>query len=167
MTPELAQKLERFLPIRVVVRIEDGAIEGRVEHSFSMGWERKCINIFWSGNAYSMLGEHKLDGVSWAEQNVNSYNPKEFVIDPLAEDSPVEIDWESWLSATTKFDKRNAPFKVKPGGAYQLRALAAERELEEIKPQLKIAREQRDAAEDKLDKIEAMLHPQTNTNEEE
>lgn len=166
MNPDTLQKLERFLPIRVVVRVEDNHVEGLVENSFSMGWERRNINIFWSGQAYSMLGEHKLDAISWADNNVNKNKHNEFVIDPLSEDSPIDVDWERWLSATTKYDKRNAPFKVKPGGAYQLRAMAAERELAEVKPLLKTVCQQRDEAEEKLEHIESLLHPTTHTEED-
>ena len=113
------EKLIRFMPIRVVLRRHaDGEIEGLVENSFSMDWSKQRVNIFWSGKAYSMLGEHMLDGVESAEYNCKKtepdlFTPEEFVVDPLAEDSPIEIDWEAWLNATDKFTKRNAPFKVK------------------------------------------------------
>lgn len=165
MSPGLMEKLERLLPIRVVARIEDGRIEGRVENSFSMDWEKSRINIFWSGKAYSMLGEHNLDGVSWAKSNVNQFKYTEFVLDPMQDDCPIEIDWESWLTAQTKYDKRNAPFKTKPGGAYQLRAMAAERELAVVKPQLDNVCKQCTELEDKLDSINALLNP-TTTEEE-
>lgn len=166
MSPELMEKLERFLPIRVVARVEDGRIEGRVENSFSMDWEKSRINIFWSGKAYSMLGEHNLDGVSWANSNVNKYKYTEFVLDPMQDDCPIEIDWESWLAAKTKYDKRNAPFKAKPGGAHMLRAMAAERELAIIKPQLDNVCKERTALEDKLDSIVELINPTTTTEEE-
>ena len=108
-TPEA---LIRFLPIRVVLRKgEDGTLQGLTEESFSMGWESKYIRIWWSGKAYSNFGTtHEINGIEDAK-----YNAKEgdLVIDPLAEDSPIQIDWNSWLSATTKYYKRNAPFKIK------------------------------------------------------
>lgn len=110
-------RLERFLPIRVVIRrYMDGQIEGLTEESFSMNWSKNRVNIFWSGKAYSILGEHVLDGVADANYNCKPtegdlITPSEMVIDPLAPDSPIKIDWEKWLSATSKYDKRNAPFK--------------------------------------------------------
>jgi len=112
-------RLERFLPIRVVIRRHaDSKIEGLVEHSFSMAWAEDRVNIFWSGKAYSILGEHELDGVKNANGNCTPtegdlFTPEELVIDPLAPDSPIEIDWNKWLSATSKFNKRNAPFVVR------------------------------------------------------
>ncbi len=127
MDAELQLKLQRFLPIRVVVRINNEEIEGKIEHSFSMDWSKNLVNIFWSGKAYSILGEHELNGPDWASKNVNEFNPNEFVIDPLGEDSPIEIDWERWLLATSKFSKRNADFKVKPHGVRQLESEAAKK----------------------------------------
>ena len=88
-----------------------GTLQGLTEESFSMGWESKYIRIWWSGKAYSNFGTtHEINGIEDAK-----YNAKEgdLVIDPLAEDSPIQIDWNSWLSATTKYYKRNAPFKIK------------------------------------------------------
>jgi len=128
MHDDLKAKLERYLPIRVVVKVKDGQVHGLVEHSFSMDWDPKRVNIFWSGKAYSILGEHDLDGISWAQKNAEEHKD-EYVFDPLAEDSPIEVDWEKWLAATDKFSKRNAPFTTKPQGAWQLRALTAERKL--------------------------------------
>lgn len=117
---EIKEKLQRFLPIRCVVRQHnvDRKVMGLVEHSFCMDWSDNRVNIFWSGKAYSILGEHTLDGVEWASGNCTPTDgdlitPAEFVIDPLAEDSPIEVDWEKWLTATDKFTKRNAPFKTK------------------------------------------------------
>lgn len=106
----LKYNLSRLLPIRVVLRENEGKIEGLVENSFSMSWSDKVVNIFWSGKAYSMLGEHSLDAVADAQHNAKSDGK---VIDPLADDSPIEVDWEAWTKATTKFNQRNAPFKLK------------------------------------------------------
>jgi hypothetical protein len=102
--------LHRYLPIRIVIRNNNGIIEGLVEESISMVWSTTNVNIFWSGKAYSILGEHQLDGIADAMHNAGA---GDLVIDPLEEDSPIEIDWERWLKATTKYSKRNAPFKVK------------------------------------------------------
>lgn len=106
----LKHGLSRYLPIRVVIRNVDGKLEGLTENSFSMDWSENRVNIFWSGKAYSLLGEHILDGVENAKHNARN---GDLVIDPLSDDSPIEVDWEKWLSSTTKYDKRNAPFKVK------------------------------------------------------
>jgi hypothetical protein len=107
-TPEA---LVRFLPIRVVLRKgEDGTLKGLTEESFSMGWEGKYVRVWWSGKAYSMLGEHDLSGIDDATHNAEE---GDLIIDPLAEDSPIQVDWNSWLSATSKYYSRNAPFKIK------------------------------------------------------
>jgi hypothetical protein len=105
------QALVRFLPIRIVLRKkEDGKLQGLVENSFSMDMSDTHASIFWSGKAYSMLGEHNLDGIKNAEHNAN---PGDLILDPLAEDCPVTIDWDKWLTATAKYYQRNAPFKMK------------------------------------------------------
>jgi hypothetical protein len=104
-------ELVKFLPIRVVLRQgEDGTLQGIVEHSFSMAPSPTDVRIWWSGTAYSMLGEHQLNGIEDA-----TYNTKEgdLLVDPLSDDSPIEIDWKTWLAASSKFSQRNAPFKLK------------------------------------------------------
>lgn len=107
----IKHNLSHLLPIRVVVRItEDGKIEGLTENSFSMDWSPNRVNIFWSGKAYSILGEHNLDANRDAEHNAKE---GDLVIDPLAEDSPIEVDWAAWRAATSKYDKRNAPFTMR------------------------------------------------------
>lgn len=107
----ITHNLSHLLPIRVVIRrTEDGKIEGLIENSFSMDWSSFRVNIFWSGKAYSILGEHNLDATKDAEHNAKS---GDLVIDPLAEDSPIEVDWAIWRKATLKFDKRNAPFTMR------------------------------------------------------
>lgn len=116
-------RLERFLPIRVVVRRHaDGAIEGLTEESWNLNWSHNRVNIFWSGKAYSILGETTLDGVADAKHNCEAtlpdlFTPQELVIDPLAEDSPIAIDWLRWLNASHKYDKRNAHFAPKGAAA--------------------------------------------------
>jgi hypothetical protein len=107
----LKHDITRFLPIRVILREHEGKIEGYVEHSFSMDWSEKQVLIYWSGKAYSMLGEHQLDAIQWSKDNNVAAGGT--IYDPLTEDCPIEIDWDKWLSATNKFDKRNAPFKLK------------------------------------------------------
>lgn len=167
MNQEIKDKLERFLPIRIVVRIEDEKVQGLVEHSFAMGWDASRANVFWSGKAYSMLGEHQLDGIKSASCNAKSHKFTEFVVDPLAEDSPIDVNWEKWLAATEKFDTRNATFTVKQHGAYILRALAAERELANIKPALTRAIKQRDEAEDKLEQLTQIINPRSEETSDE
>lgn len=106
----LKHDLSRYLPIRVVLRNEDGKLRGLIENSFSMDFSDTRVRIWWSGKAYSILGEHNLSGPEDAAHNAK---PGDLVLDPLAEDSPIEVDWEAWIKATGKFDKRNAPFKLK------------------------------------------------------
>ena len=104
-------ELLRYLPIRVVVRKgEDGVLKGLCEESFAMSLSTNEVRVWWSGKEYSMLGEHTIDGVEGATHNAKE---GDMVIDPLSEDSPIVIDWEKWLNATSKYSKRNAPFKIK------------------------------------------------------
>jgi len=107
----LKHDISRFLPVRIILRKNEGKIEGYVEHSFSMDWSDKQVLIYWSGKAYSMLGEHQLDAIKWSSDNNVAAGGT--IYDPLTEDCPVEIDWDRWLTATNKFDKRNADFKLK------------------------------------------------------
>jgi len=103
--------LSRYLPIRVVLRKDDtGKLGGLCEESFAMGVYPAQVRIWWSGKAYSFLGEHTLSGINDAEHNSH---PGDIICDPLSNDSPIEVDWEKWLAATSKFGKRNAPFKFK------------------------------------------------------
>lgn len=113
-------RLARFLPLRVVIRRHaDGSIEGLTEESWNMNWSDKRVNIFWSGKCYSMLGEGTLDAVADAQHNCKEvavpdlFTAQEMVIDPLAQDSPIVIDWKRWLNASHKYDKRNAYFVLK------------------------------------------------------
>jgi hypothetical protein len=103
--------LTRYLPIRIVLRkTEDGKVQGLCEDSFYMSMSDHHVRIWWSGKAYSMLGEHNISGIDDAE-----YNAKEgdLILDPFLDDCPVEINWEKWRAATTKYSHRNAPFKMK------------------------------------------------------
>lgn len=69
------------------------------------------VRIWWSGTAYSNFGTvHQINGI---EDAANSAAEGDLVIDPLADDSPITINWEQWLSATTKYSRRNALFKIK------------------------------------------------------
>lgn len=107
----LKHDLSRYLPVRIVVsKSEDGKITGLCEDSFSMSTSPTHVRIWWSGKAYSFLGEHNLNGIKDAEYNRKG---NDLILDPLSDDCPVEIDWAKWQSATTKYGKRNAPFKIK------------------------------------------------------
>lgn len=106
----LKHDLSRFMPIRVVLREVDGKLHGLTEESFTMNVSDTHVRIWWSGKAYSFLGEHFLDGTEDAAHNAK---PGDLILDPLDESCPVKIDWERWASATTKYGKRNAPFTVK------------------------------------------------------
>ena len=117
LSAEDQARIERFLPLRVVIRRHaDGSIEGLTEESWNMNWSANRANIFWSGKAYSMLGESVLDAEADAKHNCKKntasdlFTAQEMVIDPMAEDSPIAIDWKRWLNAAHKYDKRNAHF---------------------------------------------------------
>lgn len=112
-TLKVPEKLVRYLPLRVVLRKgEDGTLTGLVEESFSMAQAATTVRIWWSGKAYSMLGEHHINGISDAEHNAK---PGDLIVDPLSDECPIEIDWDRWLTATTKYSQRNALFKIKGG----------------------------------------------------
>ena len=106
-------ELLRYLPIRVVIRKDEdtGAWQGLCEESFAMSMSPSNVRIWWSGKAYSNFGTtHEINGIDGATHNAKE---GDVVIDPLSEDSPITIDWERWLAATTKYSKRNAPFTTK------------------------------------------------------
>lgn len=110
----LDEKIKSLSPLYAVLYVNpDQTLSGLIEHSFCMDWDKNRVNIFWSGQAYSILGEHTLDGKKNAQHNCNRKGA--FVVDLLADDCPIEVDWVAWLSATQKFYKRNAPFKMKEG----------------------------------------------------
>jgi hypothetical protein len=129
---EITEKLKPFLPLRVVLHVEGGTIRGLVEHSFSMNTDPKRVLIFWSGKAYSILGECTIDAVEDAAGNCKT-EEGQVVFDPLSPDCPIEINWEHWLTAFlgegSKFNKRNAPFTPRPLGTFVIRALLAEQAL--------------------------------------
>lgn len=134
------KELEKYLPLAVNIRLEDGKVQGLTELSFGMNWSDKTALISWSGTAYSILGEHDLNGPRDAENSRLKYYPTTFCFDPLSEDCPIEVDWDKWLAARNaegekfnKFNARNAPFKVKPHGVWQMRALYAERDVKQLK----------------------------------
>lgn len=107
----LKHDLSRFLPIRVVFRKDGDKLKGLIENSFSMDLSDTRVRIWWSGKAYSFLGEHDINGIEDAEQNSKSSD--DLIIDPFADDSPIDINWEEWFNADSKFRKRNAPFRLR------------------------------------------------------
>jgi hypothetical protein len=105
------QELVRFAPMRIVLRKgENGNLQGLCEDSFAMSMSDYNVRIWWSGKAYSMLGEHLINGIDDAKHNAKS---NDIIVDPLSDDCPVVINWDKWLTATTKYSKRNALFKIK------------------------------------------------------
>lgn len=124
----MTRPLDEFKPLRIIVRpTADGSWEGLVEHSFSLDWSRTHVNMFWSGKAYSILGETKIDSVEWAHDNMTRktseysevrvpINDGRACFDPEDPACPIEVNlayWhESWAKRG-KFDCRNAPFKVR------------------------------------------------------
>jgi hypothetical protein len=107
----LKYDLSRLLPLRIVLRKdEDGKLKGLCEDSFSMSLSEHNVRIWWSGRAYSILGEHLINGIEDAEHNAKK---GDLILDPLSEDCPIEVNWERWRAATTKYSQRNALFKVK------------------------------------------------------
>ena len=119
LSAEDQERLARFLPVRAVIRWHaDGSLEGLTEESWNMNWSDKRINIFWSGKAYSMLGESVLNAQADAEHNCKKSTPhdlftaQETIIDLMASDCPIAVDWKRWLDARHKYDKRNAHFIV-------------------------------------------------------
>ena len=107
----LKHDLARYLPIRIVLRKNsDGILEGLCEDSFSMSFSGNCVRIWWSGKAYSVIGEHILNGIEDAEHNAKD---GDLILDPLSDDCPVIIDWDRWIKASDKYGKRNAYFVIK------------------------------------------------------
>jgi hypothetical protein len=106
----LKHDLGRFLPLRIILRNEDGVLKGLTEESFCMAFDTSRVRVWWSGKAYSLLGEHIINGADDAKSNAK---PGDLIFDPLLEDCPIEVDWAAWRSATRKYEQRNAPFKLK------------------------------------------------------
>ena len=112
---DLRARVERLMPMRVVIRhYPDGTMKALTEESWNMNWSNERALIFWSGKGYSIFGEHLLDGIAAAQEHCS---PKDIMVDPCAEDSPIRMDWMRWLNAKTKYDKRNAPFRLNREGA--------------------------------------------------
>lgn len=112
----MTRPIEEFRPMRIVIRpTDDGKYEGLIENSFDMGWSRERVCIFWSGKAYSILGEHQINGVEWAQQNCNTARG-ELMFDPEDPACPVDVNLKYWHESWArrgKFDQRNGPFKMR------------------------------------------------------
>lgn len=108
---EIKAMVQKYAPLRVVLRKAEGKWEGLVEESFCMSTSDSHVYIWWSGPAYGLGAPLELNGPEDAKSHVK---PGDAVYDPLDAFCPVEIDWEAWLIAETKYGKRNAPFKVRP-----------------------------------------------------
>lgn len=91
---------EGFIVLRQVGG--ENVYKGLVEHSFSMDWHTDLVRLWWSGKAYSILGERLLDGREDAEELADDYrkkypNDQFFVWDVRDPDMPVVLDWEPYL----------------------------------------------------------------------
>jgi hypothetical protein len=108
--------VKEYFPIRVVLRFnDDGSIEGLCEDSFSMSWSTERVQVYWSGKAYSILGEHILDAQRDSEYNAKKYK-NTFVFNPFDKLCPVKIDVVRWLNdmcIRNKYGARNAIFVKK------------------------------------------------------
>lgn len=118
LSPNIIERLLPNLPFRVLFRKDEtGRWVGLVEHSFSMGWSPDRVLILWSGKYYSNIGTTgEIDAEKDGKDHYDTYR-KEYsdvlLVDPTAPECPFEIDWEAWLNAGSKYNKRNAPFKVR------------------------------------------------------
>lgn len=123
MVDEIDPRLARLLPIRCLLAKSPGANRPKalVELSFNMDWSDRWALIYWSGTAYSALGSVELDAdedvASIRDYYMNKHPDWEFtVVDPLAEDSPIKIEVDTWLKAQSsgnKFGARNAPYELR------------------------------------------------------
>lgn len=114
-----------LLPAWVILRRkpEENAYYGLIENSFSMDWSADRVRVHWTGTAYSIVGEIKIDGKRDALSTAANQRKRhpEWTIEAydLSDPScPIEIDIPFWLEAvkagqSRKFDARNAKFKMK------------------------------------------------------
>ena len=117
--------IKRLSPLWVVLRQAPGenGWHGLVENSFTMEWNSDRVCIFWTGIAYSILGEHCINGQDSAREQVEYYTKKHpdckiQAFDAQSPECPIEIDWDYWweamqAGARRKYDSRNAKFKIK------------------------------------------------------
>lgn len=118
----LPKEIQHLRPIYVTIARKKGqnSWAGRVEKSFCMGWSLERVRLFWSGKAYSFLGEHTLCGKYDAENNIpeNKNSKWEYhVFDVEDEECPIDIDFDQWVldisTVSDKFNMRNAKFSMK------------------------------------------------------
>lgn len=81
---------------------DQNSFRGLVEESFSMDWKEDAVRFWWTGKAYSILGEHQLDGRKDAEDQAQHYREKypasEFVVFDVRDPQlPVTLDWDRYL----------------------------------------------------------------------
>ncbi len=110
------------LPVFIVLAREPGSncYKGLIENSFTMDWSSDRVRAFWTGKAYSILGEHQLDGQKDAEAQKKYYKIKHpdwmiEIFDARSPECPILINWEAWYKANTKYDSRNMPFAMREG----------------------------------------------------
>jgi len=158
-SPETLEKLQSYLPLRIVLCLREGKALGLTEHSFSLGTTENRVRLWWSGKAIDNLfgAEHQLDAIKTAAANAKTWRGDEFIFDPLDPNCPVEVDFEGWLAAQGKFDKRNAFFRLKPFGEYVLRAMKAEFLVDQQKGLLENFSQTLEEGADRQAKLKALL----------
>ena len=96
----------------------DNALCAVIEHSFSMDASKTHAQLYWTGTAYTIVGEIEIDGKAHAEEQLRNFNRSRpgwnfrvFHIED--EDCPIVLDLEAQRRATSKFGRRNVPFTMK------------------------------------------------------
>lgn len=132
----LEERLKSLSPMYVILYVDaDKTLKALTENSMSLDWSQSRANIFWTG----MSGNTKIDGLSWAKQNCG--NQGAFIVELMADDCPITVNFDRWLNGDSKYTRRNALFIVKDG--FDLTAKAKQTEIRE---QVKL----RDLADRKL-----------------
>ena len=104
--------IQKYTPIRIILNRE--CTMGYCEESFCMSESNNRVRIWWSGKAYSILGEHTINGIDDSAYNIKDSN--RLIFDPTDPMCPVNIDWELWLNDmynNNKYGSRNANFTIK------------------------------------------------------
>lgn len=99
------------------------AYSGIIERSFSMDINPERVLVYWTGKAYSFLGECVVDAKKDAEHLRDSMQPQYPDADleawDLADpDCPITIDEDAWIAdrrakPLRKFNARNAIFSMR------------------------------------------------------
>lgn len=71
---KLEKRLKENTPLRIMIKKTDGAYKGYIENSFNMDWSQTHVLVYWSGKAYSMLGEHELCALKDVEYHMRNDN---------------------------------------------------------------------------------------------